>query len=353
MATGAPRLRSRAVTLKEVAKTANVHVSTASRALDPSKSWRISATTVARVREAAEQLGYSPDMVARGLKRGTSTTIGVVVADLENPFIGPIIRGIAGRLEAEGFVALVAETFDDHERLERILNHFVSRRVDAMICTAARFSDGRLLRRAAKQGLPIVLAVRALPRSGLPTVVPDDGLGARLAVEHLVELGHRFLAQLQGPADVSNFVDRGQALNERLAAGGIVDVSIEERATQPTVAEGWRLMRLILAQDGPRPTGVFAHNDLLAIGAIDAIRAAGLACPRDISVVGFNDSPLADHVSPSLTTVRIPDVELGRRAAELALELIEDPDRKYPRVDVPVVLVVRESTGPARRLDSR
>ena len=340
-------IRSRNVTLKEVARAAEVHISTASRALDPTKSWRISAATVDRVRQVAEELGYSPDMIARGLKRGTTTTIGVVVTDLENPFIGPVIRGITVALEQHGFLALVAETFDDHERLVRILNHLVSRRVDAIICSAVRLTDATLLRRAAKQGLPIVLAVRSIPRSGLPCIVPDDRRGGRLAVAHLAELGHRAVAQIKGPSDVSNFVDRGRGFDEQAAEAGLVDLTIAEAASQPTVEEGRRLMRLTLVQNRRRLTGVFAQNDLLAIGAIDAIRAVGLECPRDVSVVGYNDGPLADHVSPSLSTIRMPGHELGSRAAEVAMDLIEDGGKRRPSVLVPVSLVVRESTTSA------
>lgn len=339
-------IMSRNVTLKEVARAADVHISTASRALDPTKSWRISAATVDRVRQVADELGYSPDMIARGLKRGTTTTIGVVVTDLENPFIGPVIRGITVALEQKGFVALVAETLDDHERLVRVLNHLVSRRVDAIICSAARLTDASMLRGAAKQGLPIVLAVRSIPRSGLPCIVPDDRRGGRLAVAHLAELGHRVVAQLKGMYEVSNFVDRGRGFDEQAAEAGLVDVTIAETAVQPTVAEGRRLMQLTLGQDGDRPTGVFAQNDLLAIGAIDAIRAAGLECPRDVSVVGYNDGPLADHVSPSLSTIRMPGHELGSRAAEVAIEVIEDVARRQQPLLVPVSLVVRESTAP-------
>jgi LacI family transcriptional regulator len=339
----------RTVTLKQVAIAADVHISTASRALDPSKSWRISSPTVERVREAAERLGYTPDMVARGLKRGTTTTIGVIVADLENTFVNPIIRGIAWRLERDGFVSLVAETQDDHDRFVRVLRHLVSRRVDAVVCGAASLRDAPLLRRAVKDGLPVVLVVRGLPRSGLPSVVPDDRLGSRLAVDHLYELGHRVVAQLRGPPDNSNFVARARAFQARVAELGIADATVDETAVEPTVEEGRRVMQLTLDRAAVRPTGVCAQNDLHAIGAVDAVRAAGLACPDDISVVGFNDGPFSDHVSPALTTIRIPGHELGERAAELALELIQGSGRRFPPVELPVDLVVRASTGPPPR----
>lgn len=338
--------RPRGVTLKDVARAADVHISTASRSLDPAKSGRLSDETVERVRRIAAELGYSPDMVARGLKRGRTTTIGVVVADLENPFVGPVIRGIAGALEEQGFVALVAETLDDPDRFARLLDHLVSRRVDAIIATAARYGDGPLLKRASRLGPPIVLAVRSLPHSALPTVVPDDTLGATLAVDHLHQLGHRVCAQLKGALDISSFVDRSRAFERRMAELGLRDVSVLESARSPTIAEGRRLMELTLAATD-RPTAIFAHNDLLAVGAIDAIRASGLDCPRDISVFGFNDGPLADHVSPALSTIRMPLLELGRRAAGLAMELIEHPAAGPRRISFAPALVLRASTGPA------
>jgi len=338
--------RARGATLKDVARLAEVHISTASRALDPARAQRLSEATIARVRSAADELGYTPDMIARGLKRGRTTTVGVVVADLENPFIGPVIRGIAGSLEKQGYVALVAETFDDHARFSRLLDHLVSRRVDAIITSAARFGDGQLLKRAAQQGPPIVLVIRSLPRSPLPCVVPDDSLGAALAVEHLFELGHRVVAQLRGPQDVSSFVDRARGFQERLAELAMQDVSVPVSATAPTVAEGLKLMALTLR--GPvRPTAVFAANDLMAIGAIDALRAHDLDCPGDMSVFGYNDGPLADHVSPSLSTVRMPMLELGRRAAELAMDLIDDPVARPSRISYAPAVIVRRSTGPA------
>ena len=338
---------SRDTTLKEVARAADVHISTASRALDPTKSWRISALTVERIQAVAEELGYRPHIVARGLRRGTTTTVGVVVTDLENPFIGPLIRGIVGTLDEKGFVTLVAETFDNQESFKRILGHLMSRRVDAIITSAARLTDAKLLREAADEGSPVVLAVRSLPRSGLPAVVPDDRLGARLAVEHLAGLGHRVFAQLKGRLDVSNFVDRAWGFDHCAAEWGLIDRTLAGESGEPTVPEGRRLMELTLGQGEPLPTAVFAHNDLLAIGAIDAIRAAGLDCPGDISVVGFNNGPLADHVSPSLSTIQMPNFEVGRRSAELALELIEADERRRRAIVVSPSLVVRDSSGPA------
>jgi LacI family transcriptional regulator len=251
----------RNVTLKDVARAPTVHISTASRALDSTKSWRISSSTVERIRAMAEELGYRPHMVARGLKRGTTTTVGVVVTDRKNPFIGPLIRGIVRTLDAKRFVTLVAETFNDRDSFKRILSHLMSRRVDAIITSAARLPDAKLRGEPTDQGLPVVLAVRRVPRSGLAAVVPEDRLGTRLAVEHLGSLGHRVFAQLQGRLDVSSFVDRACEFDRSLAAKGLDDRSVAEAANEPIVSEGRRLMELTLARREPVPSAVFAHND--------------------------------------------------------------------------------------------
>jgi len=341
------RERRRGVTLRDVASAAGVHVSTASRALDPARSWRISEATVTRVRRMSEQLGYTPDLVARGLKRGTSNTIGVVVASVEEPFIGLVVRGVMEGLEQHERVALMAETRDDSERLEMLLNVLVGRRVEAIVTTAAREQDERLLRTAAESGTPVVLAVRTAGGTRLPSVLGDDPRGVRLAVDHLAALGHRSCAQLRGPAGVSTFAVRAAVFERRLTELGLADLSPREHAGGTTIADGRRLMEVTLAR--ARPTAVFAHTDLLAVGAVEAIRAAGLDCPRDISVVGFNDAPLAEYLAPPLSTVRIPGRELGRNAAELALALVADPRKQPAPITFPAELVVRGSSGPAPR----
>lgn len=343
-----PAERRRGVTLRDVASAAGVHVSTASRALNPARSWRISDATVTRVRRMSEQLGYTPDLVARGLKRGTSGTIGVIVSSIEEPFIGLVVRGLMEELEHREFVALIAETRDERDRLAMLVNILVSRRVDAIVTTAAREQDGRLLQALVDAGTPVVLAVRTASGVPLPSAVADDTHGVALAVDHLAALDHHSCAQLRGPAGVSTFAVRASVFEQRLAELGLADVSVPERARGVTTEEGRRLMELTLAC--ARPTGVFAHTDLLAVGAVEAIRAAGLECPDDVSVVGFNDAPLAEYLAPPLTTVRIPGLELGRTAAKLALAAMADPDAEPITVTFPPELVVRASSAQARPL---
>jgi LacI family transcriptional regulator len=345
------------VTLRDVARAADVHVSTASRALDPSKSWRISQQTVAQVESAAEKLGYTPDMIAKGLKRGTTTMIGVIVADLENPFIGPIIRGILHQLEKKQFVTLVAETLEDHDRFERTLNHLASRRVNGVITTAARTDDRHMLARFAERSPALVLAVRNVSGSGLPYVAHDDSHGAELAANHLSELGHSVTAQLRGPREIETFGNRSEGFRRAIGSRGLVDVSISEAASEVTLDEGRRLMKLTLDQNADNPpTAIFAQADVMAIGAIDEMRARGLTCPEDISVIGYDDAPLVSHVNPPLSTIELPGEEIGNTAGKMVMQLIEDPDTPPGSVDVPAKLIPRESTAApreAKRLSRR
>lgn len=331
------------VTLHDVATAAGVHPSTVSRALDPARVQLVSEATRRRVVDAAERLGYRPDLVARGLKRGRTATVGVIAADLGNPFVTPLLHGIAAALEPVRTLPLIAETQDDHHRFERILDHMLSRRVDAVITTAARTADRAMLEDAARH-TPIVVAARALPGSTLPQAVHDDVSGADLAATHLVELGHRRVAQLRGPLDVANFAQRAEGFSARCARAGVFEVPVAEIATRPVYAEGRRLMRSLLASADELPTAVFPHNDLMALGALAALEEAGIGCPDEISVIGYNDTDILDRTAPALTSISYPSRQVGEAAGRMAIALTEG-SVPVESVTLPPTLVVRASTG--------
>lgn len=336
-------------TLRDVAARAEVHLSTASRALDPQQSGRLTAETVRRVTEAAAALGYAPDLLAAGLKRRRTRTVGVVIADFENPFTGPLSRGVGSVLAEHEHVALFAETEERGDRLEAILKHFLQRRADAIVVTAAHVCDGAVLAGAA-QDVPIILAIRGVPGTDLPTVLHDDFNGASLAAAHLLDQGHRRFAQLSGPVDIDTFQRRRDGFTARLAREELTAATGGSSASSATPAEGRRLMALVLAEAAaagePAPTAVFAPSDVMAVGAIEALADAGLDCPGDVSIVGYNDIPLVGHLSPPLTTVRLPSEELGRTAGRLALQVIADPGLETEILRLPAVLIERSSTRP-------
>jgi LacI family transcriptional regulator len=218
-----------------------------------------------------------------------------------------------------------------------------ARRVDAVIVTGARSGDERLLRKAQQQ-VPIVLAVRYLPGAELPAITHDDERGGRLAAEHLVERGHRRIAQLSGPRDISNFLERGAGFRNHLHARDIVAIEPDDTAQRPILAEGRRLMELLLAQHDELPTAIFAHNDLMAFGALEALANHGLSCPDDVAIVGYNDTTMTAFTNPPITTIRLPGYELGRMAADTAVMLIDDGEQPRTSLSLPPVLVPRHST---------
>lgn len=331
------------VTLKDVAERAGVHVSTVSRALDPDRGALVNDQTRTRVRAAAEQLGYQGNAVASGLRRGRTQTLGVVVPDLGNPFYAPFMRGVENHLEGRGLMALMAETQDDHGRLSRVLDHLLARRVDAVIVASARSGDERLLRKAQEQ-IPLVLAVRHLPGAGIPAVTHDDERGGRLAADHLLSLGHRRVAQLHGPRDVSSFRGRGDGFVGRMRESGITVHELADAASRPRLDEGRRLMERLLATADELPTGLFAHNDLMAFGALQALREQGRSCPRDIAIVGYNDTPMTAFTDPPITTIKLPGYELGRMAADTAINVVENGPDELMTLSLPPELVPRHST---------
>jgi LacI family transcriptional regulator len=332
------------VTLKKIAELAGVHPATVSRALSPERSAMVADETRSIVREKAAELGYLPSIPARTLRHGRSATMGVIVADLGNPYTGQVVRGIENALEGRGIMALIAETQDDVDRMGRVVTHLFSRSVDAIISTAARKGTETILHGAYRH-VPVVLADRSLPGSGLRTVAPDDLLGGRLVAEHLLDLGHRRVGQLAGPRGVSSFERRTigfrTAIEER--GGEVIDAG--EVARDPTVEEGRKLMAMLLRR-GVLPTAIFAQNDLMALGALDTVNRANHRCPVDISIVGYDDLPLTAFTSPPLTTVRLPGYQLGRMAAEMAVALTEDMSSYITDLTLAPSLIVRESTAP-------
>lgn len=337
-------------TLKDVAEAAGIHYSTASRALDPNKQDLVSESTVSHVQDVARKLGYKRHMAARNLRTGRSETIGIVIPDLSNPFWAPVLHGVSRALEEEGYVALIGETHDDKKQHWLLLDRLAAWRVDAVISGAARLDEEKMLARFACMRVPILLMVRATSAK-LPYVVDDGRAGGGIAARHLIELGHRVVAQLAGPQDISSFVLRRRGFVEfSTTVKGVTVIEFDEAGTAPSYAEGRRLMKALLQRDGLRPTAIFAHNDLMAIGAIDALKAAGLRCPHDISVIGYNDSPLVDHVSPSLSTLRVPMDQLGYLAGRKTIELLQNPRLvSAPRCLMPE-LVQRGSTDAVRVL---
>src|SRR5688572_1430809 len=308
-----------AVTLRDVARVAGVHPATVSRALNEETRALVNEETARRVLKAAEKLGYRPNPIARGLKTNRSYTIGVLIPDLTNPLFPPILRGIEDRLETAGYTPLVANTDNDPERELLDSQTMRARQVDGIIAAAAR-QDYRLHDALLEAGIELVLVSRRQEELPVSSATADDRMGMRLAVEHLVSLGHTRIAHLAGPLDYSTGLDRYEGFHETMrAAGRDPDPPLVRVAEGFTEAEAARLCAQ-LVEGGLDFTAVAAANDLIPLGCYDVFLERGLRCPEEISVVGFTDVTFADRFHPPLTTIHIPHYEIGAAAAELMLE---------------------------------
>jgi len=224
-----------------------------------------------------------------------------------------------------------------------VLESLAGQRVDGVIAACARTGDADRILEFDKNVAPVVLAVRRLPGSGLTTICADDVAGGRLAGGYLVALGHTRLVQFAGPADVQPFVDRGVGFVEAAMELGADVVDLSDRAEHPTYEEGVRMMHRLIAMSSTLPTALFAHNDPMAIGAIDALRSIGMRCPKHLSVVGYNDDPYINKFSPALSTVRTSSSEIGALAADALLRRLMGDDQLDDTFLTPT-LVPRDSS---------
>jgi LacI family transcriptional regulator len=315
-------MTEQAVTLRDVAARAGVHPATASRALNPETRLLVKEDTAQRVLEAAELLGYRPNPVARSLRTRRSHTVGVIIPDLTNPLFPPIVRGLEDRLAAAGYVALIGNTDGDGERERLVFEQMRARHADGIVLATAHLSDP-LLAEAARTGLPVVLVNRMAQDHSLPSVSVDNESGMRMAVAHLIAQGHRRIAHIAGPQEVSTGLYRYRGFVAAMEAHGLAaDPGLIQVAKAYSIEEGMRCTRMLLDHAGC--TAVAAANDMLAVGCLAALDEAGLNCPADLSVVGFNDMPFIDRLRPPLTTIRFPHYQVGTEAAQLLLELFSD-----------------------------
>lgn len=337
-------MAKRKVNIKDVAARAEVHPSTISRVMNPETRSMVSERVAERVTRIAGEMGYTRSPLASGLRTGRSFTIGVIIPDLSNPMFPPIVRGIERTLEAEGYIAILADS-DNSQKSERaIFDSMKSRRIDGLILATAHIEDP-IVEDCIEEQLPVVLVNRTIDTHDVSEVINNDELGIQLAVSHLIELGHKQIAFLGGPQNTSTGRDRYRAFRNLADNGQFeLDPDLCASCTAFTEAAGHTSMLGILDCNKPF-SAVVAANDLLALGCYDALEERGVSCPGDVSVTGFNDMPFVDRFSPPLTSLHIPHDELGVRAANLLLAEIRDSDAPRTTIRLDPVLVVRGSTA--------
>jgi LacI family transcriptional regulator len=333
-------------TIKDVAERCGVHPSTVSRALSGAMSHLVAPDVAKRIRAAAAALGYQVNVTAAGLRTGRSGLIGVLAPDIADPGFPPVLSGITETLGAEGYATIVVDVGPDRSRQQELVEKLIARGVDGLVLATVTLNDP-VVGHCLAASIPAVLVNRSDSSRRLPAVVTDDEAGMRLAVEHLVSLGHSRIGHIAGPQHVSTGALRRAGFKAAATKAGLAVHGIET-APAYTREEG-RLAALRLLDRKIPPTAIVAANDLLALGIYDALALRDLRCPADVSVVGHNDMPYVDMLAPPLTTVRIAQRDMGNQAARLLLDAIADPAARRERVVFEPRLIVRGSTAPPRR----
>jgi LacI family transcriptional regulator, galactose operon repressor len=327
----------RNATIADVARAADVSTGTVSHVLSGARNVR--PQTRERVERAIAELGYRPSTIARALTSRRTRTVGMVVPDVTNPFFTDLIWQVERALTDADYALIFGSSANDPQRERRYLEGLLQRRVDAAVLVVTADADESLLRRIAEE-IPTVHVDRAV--GATDAVVGDNAAGTAAAVDHLVALGHRRIALVNGDERLPTALERRAGFDAALARNGLAPAA---HAAGPfTLESGHRLMLDVL---GHEPTAVLAGNDLIAMGILNAAADRGVGVPGELSVVGYDDIAYAAFTSPPLTTVRQPGGEMGTETARLLLSRLDGHDGGPRRVIVHPELVVRGSTGRA------
>lgn len=335
--------------LTDVARVAGVSVATASRVLT-GVNYPVAGATREKVLVAARELGYQPNLLARSLRTERSRTIGVIADDLLSPFTPPILRGIQDFLKTVGYLALIVNSDWDPAIEREAMRTLLSRAVEGIIFV----ESGHLAPTAELEASqkPFVYVHRLFGASIPNSIVPDDYGGAKLAVGHLLGLGHRRIAHITGPEAWHTARRRLEGYRDVLREHGIVPDPAFVVAGDWEYEGGEAATRTLLALT-IRPTAIFVANDEMALGAIAAIRDAGLRMPEDVALVSYDNRRYSRIVRPRLTTVSLPTYAMGRRAAELLWQRLQGKDVADSEILIPGRLYVRESCGADIRMRSK
>ncbi|CAN5655158.1 LacI family DNA-binding transcriptional regulator [soil metagenome] len=321
--------------------------STASRVLRGDPAQQVRPETRQRILDAARDLRYRPNALARSLRTRRTGTIGLIIPSLDNVGFADVTHGIQQAAAEAGRLVLVVEAQalpDDGGQAGEVYERLVGEGwVDGLIVAYATLADGHL-GDLADQGIPLVLVNRRT--SGVSgSVVVDDQRGSRMAVEHLVDIGHRRIGFIGLDAETDTAQRRHRGYLDGLAAGGLAHDPSIEQAAPPTVEGGQEGVARLLSEAGERPTGVVAASLMSALGVRAGLAAAGLRIPGDVSLIAFNDHPIAEHLAPPLTTVRMPNLRMGREAVGMLLGALEGRPVRDLMVDDAPEVVVRASTA--------
>jgi LacI family transcriptional regulator len=332
-------------TIRDVAKRAGVSTATVSATLNGTAF--VSLPLQQRVQAAVRELGYAPDAIARSLKQGRTHLIGLVVADITNPFFNELTQVIEAAAQAEGYSVLLCDTNQDFEKEQKYIRLMRTYRVEGLILipTGRPADYGPMATQALE--MPVVLVDRTLPALPFDSVTLNNRRAAILATNHILEFGHTRVGAINGPAVFSAARERAQGYRDALRRHGVAYDERFVRDGQFREAEAFDACADLLGQ-GERPTALFVANNHMLIGVMRAIAEAGLQCPRDVSIVSIDDFRWANAFTPRLTTVSQPVAKFGGTAVRLLLERLSGVVPPGPvREVMEPALIVRDSCVPA------
>lgn len=328
------------MTIKQVAEKAGVSTATISRVL--TGRGYVSPERRQIVLDAVKELNYQPNRAARNLRRRVAQIIGIVISDIQNPFFTSLIRGIEQTIEEDNFTLLLSNSDEDPRRETMQLRTLEAERVSGIIIAPCR-SEAEMLRKLSAQHMPIVLIDRDLTRPKVDAVTVRNLEAASEAVLHLAEMGHRRIAWIGGPARVSTGAERHQGFLQGIEKAGLPIIQEYLQAGDYRQESGYLAMQSLLELPAP-PSAVLVGNNLMTLGALQAIHQACLSIPEDMAIVGFDDMPWATSLLPPLTVVAQPTFEMGVTAARLLLGRIANPDLPMRKVILDTRLIIRASS---------
>lgn len=332
------RPASKAVTISDVARRANVSPATVSRVLNGTSA--VAADKADRIRKAVADLKYEPFGPARALRQHRVRVWAVIIADVGNPFFTSVVRGIEDVAYANGYRLVLCNSDEDLTKEAGYVDIAIRERMAGLVIAVASTTESRL-DRLAREGIPVVAIDRRVTGQNIDSVVVDNRGGARDGTRHLLESGWRRIGCVVGPTHISTSNERLEGYREALAEGGVAfDRSLVRRADFREDG-GYKATRALLEMVRP-PDALFIANNMMTLGALHAIQDLNLRVPHDLGVIGFDDSPAADLMRPRLTVVAQPTYEIGRVAGELLLAA--SADRTPEHVVLAPSLIVRESS---------
>lgn len=326
------------VRIVDVAKKANVSTATVSRVI--SKPDTVREETINKVLKAIKELNYHPNVLARQLRMSETKTVIVVIPDISNPFFSKVLRGIENLASANGYQVLLGDAGNDSEQESRYLDMLRQKKADGMILLTAKMK-AEIVEEMANE-FPVVLACEYIEGSSIPTISIDNVSSARKATDYLIQLGHRRIGTISGPLDSVLGQDRLKGFYQAMARHSLSIDPVLVQEGHFNYESGFNLMKKFLALNR-MPTGVFAANDEMALGAIRAIRKMNLRVPDDISVIGFDDIHFSSIFEPALTTISQPAFEIGSKAMELLIMLLDKKRIGKNQYILDDSLVIRES----------